>query len=108
MGLTMTYNDFVTLDTVEQNLGQIPGMTELIEAEYAAIRAAEFVKQTRKAAHLSQAALAERVGVAPARISEVEAGRGNYGPSVAFLARVAEACGGTLQLSVKAGVVRNP
>jgi DNA-binding XRE family transcriptional regulator len=69
----------------------------------AAFDAAEFVKKTRKAAHLSQAELARRLGVSTARISELEAGRGGpYGPSVVLLARLAEACGGTLQVSVGA------
>ena len=97
---------FVTLETVERNLGKIPGMAELIESEYAALRAAEFVKQTRKAAHLSRSELAGKLGVTTARISEVEAGQGRYGPSVALLARIAEACGGILQLSVKLPGVR--
>ena len=91
----------LTLASVEEEIGKIHGMTELIEAEYAALRAAEFVKETRKAAHLSRAALAEKLGVSAARITEVEAGEGRYGPSIALLARIAKACGGTLQLSIR-------
>ena len=93
--------NYVTLEAVEEKLEKITGMSELIDSEYAALGAADFVKQTREAAHLSRSALARKLGVSAARISEVEAGEGRYGPSVALLARIAKACGGTLQLAVR-------
>jgi DNA-binding XRE family transcriptional regulator len=95
----MKRKDFVTLEKVGRGLAKIPGMPELIEEERAALRAAEFVEQTRKAAHLSQAALAKKIGVSQARISQMEKGEGRYGASVVLLDRVAKACGGFLHLS---------
>jgi len=98
-------NRYVTLETLEKRLRTIDGMSELIDSEYASLRAAEFVKETREAAKLSRTALAHKLGVSAARISQLETGEGRYGPSVALLARIVEACGGTLQLSVKADPV---
>lgn len=95
----MARKDSVTLKTVERKLAKIPGMTELIEEERAALRAAQFVEQTRKAANLSQAQLAKKVGVTQARISQVESGEGPLGPSISLLERIAKACGGLLRLS---------
>ena len=101
----MNTNKYVTLDVLEKRLRKIDGMPELIDSEYASLRAAEFVKETRESANLSRTALAHKLGVSAARITQLESGEGRYGPSVALLARIVEACGGTLQLSVKADPV---
>jgi DNA-binding XRE family transcriptional regulator len=90
---------FVTLNKVRQGLAKTPGMLDLIEQERVNVRAAELVKQARKAARLSQAALAEKLDVSQARISQMERGEAPYGPSMVLLERVARACGGTLHLS---------
>jgi DNA-binding XRE family transcriptional regulator len=92
---------FVTLDTVGSNLAKIPGMPEMIEEETASLHAAHFVEQARKEAHLSQAVLAEKIGVSQARVSQMEKGEGRYGLSIDLLERVATACGGILELGFK-------
>jgi len=89
---------FVTLEKVGRDLGKIKGMTDLIEEESAALHAAAFVERTRKTAKLSQAALAKRLGVTQARISQIESGQGTQGASIALLERVAKACEGRLEL----------
>jgi DNA-binding XRE family transcriptional regulator len=94
----MNRKKFVSLDKVGQGLAKISGMPELIEAETATLHAAHFVEQARKQAHLSQADLAEKIGVSQARVSQMEKGEGPYGLSISLLERVAAACGGTLQL----------
>jgi len=95
----MKHKGFVTLDKVKRDLAKTPGMSELIDEERVNLRAAELVKEARKAAHLSQSALAEKINVTQARISQMESGEAPYGPSIALLERVARACGGTLHLS---------
>jgi DNA-binding XRE family transcriptional regulator len=91
--------DFETLDKVKEGLDKIPGMSKLIAEERANLNAAEFVRQAREAADLSQAALAAKIDVSQSRISQMEKGRAPYGPSITLLERVARACGGTLHVS---------
>jgi DNA-binding XRE family transcriptional regulator len=92
---------YTTLDEFGRKLAQIPGMSKLIEGESANLAVADFVRDSRKAAELSQAELACEIGVTQARISQLEKGEGRYGPSVTLLARIAKACGGELHLSLK-------
>jgi ribosome-binding protein aMBF1 (putative translation factor) len=89
----------LTLDQVRRELLAIEGTSELIEEERANLQAAELIRDARKAANLSQAALAAKLHVEQSRISQMESGRGKYGPSVVLLERVARACGGTLRLA---------
>jgi DNA-binding XRE family transcriptional regulator len=97
----MNRNKFGSVGKLRQGLDKIEGMPELIEAETATLHAAHFVGQARKQAHLSQADLAEKIGVSQARVSQMEKGEGPYGLSISLLERVAAACGGTLQLKFK-------
>lgn len=57
-----------------------------------AMRAGDLVRGLRKAARLSQAALARKLGVSQARISEIEAGAGAQGPTWDVMERVFIAC----------------
>jgi transcriptional regulator with XRE-family HTH domain len=59
----------------------------------AAFRAGDLVRTIRKEAGFSQAALASRIGVKQARISEIEAGAGSQGPTWDLMERIAAACG---------------
>ena len=90
---------FVDLSVLGEELGKIPGFKEAVAQERAALRAARFVRDTREAAHLSQAKLADRLGMTQARVSQLEKGAGKYGVSVELLERVAVACGGSLEFS---------
>ena len=89
----------MSLDQVRRELLKIPGSSKLIAEERANLHAAELIREARKFAHLSQAALAAKLQVEQSRISQMESGRGKYGPSVVLLERVARACGGTLRLA---------
>jgi transcriptional regulator with XRE-family HTH domain len=73
------------------------------EEEHVGDRAAAVVRDARAQLGLSQRAFAERVGVAPARISEYETGKRD--PGLDTLDRIARAAG--LQLAV-AVVPRSP
>jgi DNA-binding XRE family transcriptional regulator len=95
----MTHNGSITLEEFGRKLAKIPGMSDLIEEESANLRAAQFIRQSRKIAGLSQDKLAKQINVTQARVSQMENGEGRYGVSLALLARVAKACGGTLRLS---------
>jgi DNA-binding XRE family transcriptional regulator len=95
----MKNHDFVSVEQLGRELEKIPGMAKIIDDEYTALHAAEFIESTRKAAHLTQAKLADKIGVSQARISQMEKGEGTYGPSLSLLERVASACGGVLEIS---------
>ena len=95
------------LELLEARLTAIPGMSELLAREHAAIISEEtastdvagLVRDVRKSANLSQTDLAGRVGVTQARISQIEHGDTIYGMSIVLLARLATACGKRLQVS---------
>lgn len=94
----MRMKNFVTLEELEARLSEIPGMPEKIQESTASLHAALFVGEARKEAHLTQAALAKRIGVSQARVSEMEKGEGRFGLSIGVLDQVAKACGGILRL----------
>lgn len=91
--------NLLTVEQAKQRLAEIPGYTDLLEQERAALRAAKFIENTRKSADISQSKLGELIGVSQARIAQMEKGEGRYGPSIDVLERIARACGGTLQLT---------
>src|SRR5262249_12250839 len=93
--------NLVGLDKVGRSLAKIPGMPDIIEKEAANLQAALFVERARKEAQLSQAALAKKLRVSQARVSQMESGKGRYGLSISLLERVAAACGGVLELGFK-------
>jgi len=77
----------------------------------AALEAGRLVRALREQAKLTQAGLAERLGVSQPRVSAIEAGVGRDGPSYALLRRIAVACGATWDLSaalLKPAEVRAP
>jgi len=93
--------DSVDLATVERDLMSIPGGREMLDEKAGLLEAARFVRRIRNKARLSQAGLAEAMGVAQARVAEIETAKSKRGPTVATLARAAKACGGTLKLEMK-------
>ena len=90
--------EFIPLAQLEAELTKIPGMKDAVVQERAALRAARLVREMRDAAHLSQSKLALELQVSQARVSQIENGASRYGVSVELLERVADACGGTLEL----------
>jgi DNA-binding transcriptional regulator YiaG len=96
----MKSDAFISLDELRRDLVKLPGMSVQIDEERAAIIAGEFIKQSRKAAHFSQAELAKKIQMTQARISQMEhAERKSSGPTLALLAKIAASCGGHLNLS---------
>ncbi len=78
-----------TIDAIDTGDAEVgPGM-----------RAAEMLRDLRLRAGLTQHDLAKAIGVAQARISEIEAGIGRHGPSFAVIERIATACGVKLAFS---------
>jgi DNA-binding XRE family transcriptional regulator len=65
----------------------------------AAFRAGSLIRTMRKSRGLTQAALAKRIGVSQARVSELESGMGPQGPSWELMERIARACSATILVS---------
>jgi DNA-binding XRE family transcriptional regulator len=78
------------VETFEQNEPEVVAKFDLSSAS---LRAADLIRTMRKKARLSQAQLAEKLGVKQTRVSELEAGIGRQGPTWAVMERVAKACG---------------
>ena len=92
---------YTTLNSLRERLERIPGMKEEIVRQQASLRAAIFVRNTRISAGLTQKELAARMQVTQSRISKIENQTGSQGASLETLIRVAEACGGTLEIGIK-------
>jgi ribosome-binding protein aMBF1 (putative translation factor) len=97
----MKKKGYVTIEEFERELATIPGMSQLIVEERANLCAAEFIRHSREVADLSQAELAEEIGITQARVSQLERAESPEGPSIAMLARVAKACGRNLRLTLE-------
>jgi transcriptional regulator with XRE-family HTH domain len=70
-----------------------PERAELFREATDALEAASLIRGIRELVEISQAELARRLGVTPARMSTIEKGEGPNGPTYAMLKRVARACG---------------
>jgi DNA-binding XRE family transcriptional regulator len=82
-----------------EDLAPLPGTVSLTGDNVRASRnASDLIKRMRAIRGLSQSQLAKRMGIAPSRIVELEAGNGPQGPTVDMLARIATACEVTLSL----------
>lgn len=74
------------------------------EAYFDAVSAAnsgEFVRSARKLKGLTQAQLSALLGVSQGRVSEIESGSAKQGPTIGLLAKIADACGFKLALTLK-------
>ena len=98
----------LSLEEFENVLSQANGMREAVAEEKAALqaeenaslRAAEFLKEVRERAGLSQSELAAKLGVTQARISQIENAQSHKGgPTFDLLSRISHACGGELVLA---------
>lgn len=78
-----------TLDELFVN----PGARKAFDDASAALEAGRLIRALREAAGLTQAEMAERMGVSQARISALEMGDKGEGPTYGTLKRVAAACG---------------
>ena len=77
-----------------------PERMEVFREASDALEAASLIRRIRELVDISQAELARRLGVSPARMSIIEKGEGPNGPTYAMLKRVARACGVTFDVRV--------
>jgi DNA-binding transcriptional regulator YiaG len=63
-----------------------------VTAGEAPLRGAELIRRMRNVRGMSRSQLAQRLGVKPSRVAELELGKGPQGPTLGMLARIAEAC----------------
>lgn len=87
-------------DLVEDRESSNPELPRATGVSSAALRAGEYIQSMRKAAGLSQAALAQLMNVTQARISELEAGVGAQGPTWGVMERVSRVCGAHLYFEI--------
>lgn len=72
----------------------------------AAVMASALVRRMRAQARLSQTALAQRLHISQARVSEIESGRGTQGATLDLILRISNACGVRLSLTVEPPVAK--
>jgi DNA-binding XRE family transcriptional regulator len=82
---------------IDQLLDENPKARQGFEWGRAIIELGARIKQARKAADLSQQALAGRLSTNQAYISELERGTGAQGPTYMMLLKIADACATTVQ-----------
>jgi len=71
------------------------------EQERARTEIALTVREARRRAHLTQAALARKIGSTQSVIARLESGTDSRTPSLPFLANIAAACHGRLELGFR-------
>jgi len=87
---------------IDQLLDENPKARQGFEWGRAIIELGARIKQARKAAGLSQQALAGRLATNQAYISELERGTGAQGPTYMMLLKIADACATTVQALIAA------
>ena len=92
----------LTFEEVSSSVMANPKMRAAVIEQRAALVASRLIRKTREEAGLSQRELALRLGVTQICISSLESGCAKKGPSIGLLARIAEACGGSLALTLSA------
>lgn len=90
----------LTFEEVSSSVMANPKMRAAVIEQRAVLATSRLIRETREEAGLSQSELALRLGVTQARVSSLESGCGKKGPSIGLLARIAEACGGSLALNL--------
>jgi len=81
-----------SLEDLKSDLKRIPDAEEAFIEHRSALKAAKFIRDMRTSSKLTQAQLAERLGVTQAVIGRLEAAVGHRGPTIDMLERVASAC----------------
>jgi transcriptional regulator with XRE-family HTH domain len=85
---------------VEELLGESEKYQEAYQRRQDILASATLIREMRRRAGLSQDELAKRLGLRQSRISELERGNGEQGPTITTLARVARACDVRLAIAV--------
>lgn len=78
-----------------------PEVRFFYEQERAKTQIAMAVKSARLNAHLTQAALAKKIGSTQSAIARLESGKDERTPTLPLLAKIAATCGGNLELGFK-------
>jgi ribosome-binding protein aMBF1 (putative translation factor) len=80
-----------------------PTLRIFYEEEMAKMKIATVVRNARVHAHLTQAALAKKIGTSQSMIARLESGEDERTPTLPLLARIATTCGGKLELGFNFG-----
>lgn len=89
-------------DTIKQLIGELPpdkGYDEAFAIVEFVRAAGDMLAQMRERAGLSQTALAQRLGMTPGRVWQLESGTLRNAPSLKSIARWARACGESLEIT---------
>jgi ribosome-binding protein aMBF1 (putative translation factor) len=92
---------FVSGDATVKKLLKNPQVRFYYEQERAKSEIAMAVRAARQRTHLTQVQLAEKVGTTQSVIARLESGTDQRNPSLPFLARIAAACNGSLEIGFK-------
>ena len=80
---------------------QDPEVRFYYEHEKAKEKLAQAVHVARSKAHLTQAALAKKIGTSQSVIARLESGKDSRMPSMPLLSSIAKACGGFLEIGFR-------
>ncbi len=92
---------YVSGEATIQRLLRNPQIRFYYEQERAKSEIALAIRAARQRTHLTQAKLAEKVGTTQSVIARLESGSDKRNPSLPFLARIAAACGGDLEIGFR-------
>ncbi len=92
---------YVSGEATIQMLLKNPQVRFYYEEERAKSEIAVAIRAARQHAHMTQAKLAEKVGTTQSVIARLESGTDKRNASLPFLARIATACGGNLEIGFR-------
>lgn len=92
---------YVPADPFFKKAMKNPELKILYEEEIAKMSLAVAVRAARKRAHLTQAALAKKIGTSQSLVARLESGMDERTPTLPLLARIAASCGGKLELGFR-------
>lgn len=93
----------ITLDAVKKSAFQNKEVQAAYEDYSAVLNAARMIKVMRRQAGLTQAALAEKMGVSQTVVGRLETATGKRGPTMEMMTRAATACNYHVVLSAEPG-----
>jgi ribosome-binding protein aMBF1 (putative translation factor) len=92
---------YVSGEATVKRLLKNPQVRFYYEQERAKSEIAMAIRAARQRTHMTQANLAEKVGTTQSVIARLESGTDKRNPTLPFLARIAMACGGNLEIGFR-------
>jgi ribosome-binding protein aMBF1 (putative translation factor) len=92
---------YVSGEATIQRLLKNPQVRFFYEEEKAKSEIAMAIRAARQRNNMTQARLAEKVGTTQSVIARLESGSDKRNPTLPFLARIAVACGGDLEIGFR-------